>query len=161
MFCFSLHLKLPTLVIISPICTPLVCSHCACHNCSIQYFAWAVHVLCLANKSEVEDGIKAIKHLSVMTMEKWLLGGQQKRGTHWAASGATRDVPLTSQSASLSWEGRASSWPSTHSSSSLGQLDHLLPVREGAKPLLLAGRTITRQGGDGYFHSTTWCPRCG
>lgn len=62
-FCFSLHLKLPLLVIISLIFTPFVCSHCTCHSNPILYFAWAFHVLCLANKSELENGIKAIKHL--------------------------------------------------------------------------------------------------
>lgn len=63
-FCFSLNLKLPGLVITSLIFTPLVCSHYTCHISPILYFAWAVHVLFLVNKSEIENGIKAIKHLS-------------------------------------------------------------------------------------------------
>lgn len=47
------------------------------------------------------------------------------------------------------------------SSSSLGQLHHLLPMGEGAKILLLAGRVITQTGGRWLFLSTTWYLRCG
>ena len=103
-------------------------------------------MLCLAKLSETDDSTDAIKQRSVITMEKWLLARQQERGTRWAASGATRDVHLTSRSASLFWEGRACiclQLAQHTSSSSLGQLDHLLPMGEGDKPLLLAGRAIT------------------
>lgn len=58
-------------------------------------------MLCLAKKSETDDGTGAIKQLSVITTEKWLLAGQQDRETRWAASGATSDVQLTSRCASL------------------------------------------------------------
>lgn len=74
--CFSLYLK-AALVTGSPICTPLVCLYLACCNCPSLCSAWAVHVLCLAKKSETDDGIDGLKQLSVITMEKWLLVGQQ------------------------------------------------------------------------------------
>lgn len=103
-------------------------------------------MLCLAKKSQTDDGTDAIKQLSVITTEKWLLAGQQDRETRWAASGATSDVQLTSRCASLFEEGRACiclQLAQHTSSSSLVQRDHLLPMEEGAKPLLLAERAIT------------------
>lgn len=94
-----------------------------------------------------------------ITMWKWLLGAQQKRRTHWAASGATRDVPWLSQSASLSWEGRASSWSSTHSPSSVGQLT-ICCLWEKELNSASCRENNYQVGGDGYFHSTTSCLRC-
>lgn len=92
------------------------------------------------------------------------MAGQQERETRWALSRATGDVHLTSQSAFLFWEGRACiclQLAQHTSSSSLGQLDHLLPMGEGVKPLLLAGTAITHVGGGWLFPSTTWYLRCG
>lgn len=148
----------------SPICIPSVCLNLACCSCPFFCFAWAVHVLCPAKKPEADDGTDAMEQLSVVTVEKRLLGGRRERETRRAASAAMRDVRLASRSASLFWEGRACICPQLawhRSSSSLGLPDHLPPTGEGAKPPLLAGSAITQGGGRRLFPSTTWCPRCG